>query len=186
MLERSRKVSIQLAEVCHGKGKHLLLSYPAPCSSLGFATGTGLGQLMGFSPRCKRFCRWRDWEKRGHSWLAQVGVSNWERPVCCSRWSVAPGKCSWGGGFPEDCANSVPHRKAYRLCFSAQRGKTRDACGESVKSWETLVCLHSVSKWSRKNLWGKQFFPAFLSFTPLTAFACVLETEKPIGCCSGV
>lgn len=74
MLERSRKVASQLAEVCQGKGNPLLLLYPALCSSLGFATSTGLGQLMDFSPERMRFCRWRDWERRGHSWLAQVGV----------------------------------------------------------------------------------------------------------------
>lgn len=98
MLERSRKVAVQ---VCHGKGNSLLLSYPAPCFSLEFATGTGLGQVMSFSPGYMRFCRWRDWEKRGHSWLAQVGLSNWERPICCSRWSVAPEKCECSPEYEE-------------------------------------------------------------------------------------
>lgn len=32
----------------------------------------------------------------------------------------------------------------------AQQGERAEACGESVKSWETLVCLHSVSKRSRR------------------------------------
>lgn len=110
MLEGSRKLAAQPAEVCRGKGDPSLLTYSTPFSSSGFVTGMGLGLLMGFSPDCVRYCvRGR----RGQSWLAQDGTSTWER-------HISPGGAK--RGTSKMClSNSVLNGEADLLATCLQR-----------------------------------------------------------------
>lgn len=172
MLEGSGKLAAQPAEVCRGKGDPSLLTYPAPCSSSGCVTGTGLGLLRGFSPGCVRFCvRGR----RGQSWLAQDGMSTWERPIC-------PGGAKRGTW--ETClGNSVLNGEVDLLAMCQQRASWRSlesplgstagkkADGQSVRSWGTRVCLHLGSK--SQTISEEILVPRSLVFPtpPLTASA---------------
>lgn len=112
---------------------------------------------MGFSPGCARFCRrWRGWGRRGQSRLAQDGVSNWERPICPSSakrgtWEMCLSNLVLTGKVDLSSDVTTASWRSLQTFLGSIAGKTTEANGEPVRSQETLVCLHSGSKRSKKS-----------------------------------